>query len=497
MACACRTDTNVFCRQHYEQHLSSRDDHIAIGVDNTIMSELGRANTVQLVEMTSNLVRYKESLSSQLSKLNNLRSFLTSRIETQLDSEISKLTFTLKDVQSALNSFLLNGPESTQILSTAISNYRQGNLRGVINSYVEVQPDKEHSIAKRLSEELISKAYLARDNQELVNQASNLVRLPGTVRIEPINTFTNIPSRRDLNISKLTDLQGHNEPINASAFFKDNCHIATGGFDNKIRIWSIYTSSVKKTIPVNVGVVNSLAISPDSERLVIAGDDRTVRVWNISNNYEEAVLFGHTAKVNSVLVSHDNRYIISAAAYPDCSIKIWNLRNKNLEKTLSGHTEEVCYLAQSFDNRFILSASRPYDVTVKVWSVAQGEHLGLLRGHTNTITSLSCGKIRNIAASGSVDGTVRLWSIGDNTELCSIKPELGSILSVSIFNSDTLIACAGRDENIIIWSLITGQQQFKLNWGLSKVSTMSISENNQFIVTGGMNEKVNLWSLRV
>jgi WD40 repeat protein len=501
IACACRTDTNVFCRHHYEQHLSSRDDHLAIGLNNMIMSELGRPNTVQLVEMTSDLVRYRESLNFQLTKLNSLRSFLTSRIETVVDSEVSRLTSTLRDVQSTLNSFLLSGPDSTQVLTTAIHNYRQQSLRGVINSYVEVQPDKEHSIATKLSEELTSRAYLPRDSQELVYQSSNFASQPGASRIEPYsnyrNALANNPPRPDINILKLTDLIGHNQAINASAFFKDNCHIATAGCDCIIKIWSIYTSSVKQTIPVNVGVVNSLAISTDNERLIIGGDDRTVRVWNMSNKNEEAVLFGHTAKVNAVLVSNDNRYIISAGAYPDCSVKIWNMRSKKLEKTLNGHTEEVCYIAQSFDNRYILSASKPYDVTIKVWSVARGEQLGLLRGHTNTITSLACGKIRNITVSGSVDGTLRLWNIENYSELYNIRPEVGSILSVSIFNLDTFIACAGRDENLVIWSLISNEQRFRLNWGLSRVSTMSISENNQFMITGGMNEKVNLWSLRV
>ncbi len=64
-----------------------------------------------------------------------------------------------------------------------------------------------------------------------------------------------------------------------------------------------------------------MAFSPDSQTLASGSWDQTIKLWNLANGQELRTLSGHTNAVPSVAFSHDGHTLASGS--DDETIKIW------------------------------------------------------------------------------------------------------------------------------------------------------------------------------
>ncbi|NMF65714.1 trypsin-like peptidase domain-containing protein [Brasilonema octagenarum] len=113
--------------------------------------------------------------------------------------------------------------------------------------------------------------------------------------------------------------------------------------------------------------VNSVAISPDGRTLASGSWDDTIKIWNLATGQLIRTLAGHSYSVNSVAISADGRTLASGSF--DKTIKIWNLATGQLIRTLGGHSEWVRSVAISPDGRTLVSGSG--DKTIKIWRLSE------------------------------------------------------------------------------------------------------------------------------
>jgi WD40 repeat protein len=102
-------------------------------------------------------------------------------------------------------------------------------------------------------------------------------------------------------------LTGH-RLVNAMGFSPDGTLLATGGSDQKTRIWETATGRELGTLEGHGQRVTAVSFSPDGRRLATGSEDRTVKLWDVASRQELLTLL-HPEAVESVAFSPDGRLL--------------------------------------------------------------------------------------------------------------------------------------------------------------------------------------------
>ena len=113
-------------------------------------------------------------------------------------------------------------------------------------------------------------------------------------------------------------LPGHASDVRAIAFSPDGKILASGSFDDTIKLWDVTTWQTIATLKTHK--VHSIAFSPDGKRLASGGRDKTIKIWDVATRQELCTLTT-PAEVNFVAFSLDNRVL--AAAANDNKVRLW------------------------------------------------------------------------------------------------------------------------------------------------------------------------------
>jgi WD40 repeat protein len=80
---------------------------------------------------------------------------------------------------------------------------------------------------------------------------------------------------------ELFELKGHKGQVWAVAVSPDGESIATGSWDETVRLWDLHSGRERATFRWPIGRVYSLAFAPDGLRLAAGGDRGSVVVWDL------------------------------------------------------------------------------------------------------------------------------------------------------------------------------------------------------------------------
>ena len=84
--------------------------------------------------------------------------------------------------------------------------------------------------------------------------------------------------RRD---AHLQTLEGHRGSVYSVVFSPDGSLLASGSWNNTIRLWDAETGAHLQTLEGHRGSVNSVVFSPDGSLLASGSRDNTIRLWEI------------------------------------------------------------------------------------------------------------------------------------------------------------------------------------------------------------------------
>ena len=283
--------------------------------------------------------------------------------------------------------------------------------------------------------------------------------------------------------------------------------VGTGKLVRQLGRWSSSHSSM----------VHSVAFSPISSNLSYQGEsgksagvadlnrgilasgswDNTIKLWDINTGKEIRTLTGHANWVNSVAFSPDGKFLASGSA--DCTIKLWQVQTGIEIQTFTGHSDPVSSVAysprtpttNSQERQLVASGSNDY--TIKLWQIYTGRNIYTLTGHSFFVNCIAFSKNGEILASGSGDNTIKLWHVNTGREIHTLIGHSDSVWSVAFSQDGQFLASGSWDNTIKLWHIHSGREISTLTGHSNYVRCVAFSLDGQTLVSGSDDDTIKIW----
>ncbi|MGV3660840.1 MAG: c-type cytochrome domain-containing protein [Prosthecobacter sp.] len=221
----------------------------------------------------------------------------------------------------------------------------------------------------------------------------------------------------------LQSFEGHLDAAYALAVSPDGKMIATGAYDQKIRLWDTMTGKELALLKGHNGAVNGLSFRPDGAVLASASADRTVKLWAIPSGQRLETLSQPTKEQASVVFSADGKQLFAGGV--DNRIRLWNISAAAKEGTNTivtsrfAHEGGILNLALSGDGKLL--ASTATDKSLKIWNTADLTEKVLLEKQPDWSSALAFTDKSQLVA-GRVDGSLTLYEAATGKTVMAPKP---------------------------------------------------------------------------
>ena len=206
-------------------------------------------------------------------------------------------------------------------------------------------------------------------------------------------------------------LEGHKKWVHSISISQNREFIASVAFEDDMRIWSVDTGRVIRTMNLSTKEateVSVLSFSSDSKWLATADLEGRVQLWDTMSN----------KKIHSFKIQHGRSYCLTfspdgrllAAGDDAAEVTVWELSTGKRVHTLIGNNQTIIKsISFSADNRLI--AAGDTHGAIFVWEMLSGRKICTAKGHRATITCISFSQDYKALITGSSDNTALVWNV--------------------------------------------------------------------------------------
>lgn len=228
----------------------------------------------------------------------------------------------------------------------------------------------------------------------------------------------------------LSATAAHADSLYAVAISPDGKTLATGSYDQKIKLFDISDPSVPKelrTLTGHNGAVYALAFRAGGKVLASASGDRTVKLWDVATGARLDTFSQPLKEQYALAFSGDGKVLLAGGA--DNRIRRWKISDTAAEGTnpmqdaIFAHDGAIIRLALSHDGKIIFSSAD--DRTLKSWSAEKIEPKTVFEAQPDWTTGLALSPDGRALLAGRLDGSFTVYEAATGKVL---KPELSALV---------------------------------------------------------------------
>ena len=280
---------------------------------------------------------------------------------------------------------------------------------------------------------------------------------------------------------------GHSAAVNAISVSPDGNLIASGGSDNTVKIWSVTTGILVRSLEGSSNQVTSVSFSPNGQIVAAGNADGNVYCWRVSDGALLRIFRGH-GYAYAVAVAPNNNFV---AATSGNRIYLWRLSDGALVRIFHGATDTIFTLSFSPNGEMIAAGAG--DRNIRIWRVSNGTLLQTLTGHTGAVNAVAFSPNGSLIASGSTDRTIRFWNVSNGAQIRSLTGHTSAVRSLSFSNIGDILVSGSDDRSVRIWRVSNGSPIATTQGHSDSVLTVAAAPNGQWVVSGSRDRTIRLW----
>ena len=215
--------------------------------------------------------------------------------------------------------------------------------------------------------------------------------------------------------SLIRTLQGHRDAIYAAELSPDGKLLATGSYDQKVKLWNVETGAEVRTLHGHNDAVYDVTFHPSGQILASASGDRTVKLWNVATGERLDTLNQPEKEQYAVAFSLDGKRIVAGGV--DKRIRIWDITAGGKEGTNPiafsryAHEGGILKLVFSPDGKLLVSSSE--DRRIKLWETQSFTQLKVLETQPDWPQALAISPDNSTLLVGRLDGSLQSYPIAN------------------------------------------------------------------------------------
>ena len=252
----------------------------------------------------------------------------------------------------------------------------------------------------------------------------------------------------------LHTLEGHDGGVTSVAFAPDGSTLASGSWDDTIKLWDARSGELLRTLKEHDSHVESVAFAPDGSTLASGSSDKTIKLWDAHSGTLLQTLEGHTGSVRKVAFAPNGNALTSESF--DGTIRLWDARSGELLHTLDLQNLDLRSSIASVvapDGNILVSSHWDKSETIKFWNIRSGELIQTLEGHTNAVFSIALAPYSNTLASGSLDLTIKLWDARSGELIQTLEGHTNAVFSIAFTYDGRTLASVSFDHTVKLWRI--------------------------------------------
>lgn len=215
--------------------------------------------------------------------------------------------------------------------------------------------------------------------------------------------------------SPIRTIQGHRDAIYTAELSPDGKLLATGSYDQKVKLWNVETGAEVRTLHGHNDAVYDVAFHPNGQILASASGDRTVKLWNVSTGERLDTLNQPEKEQYAVAFSLDGKRIVAGGV--DKRIRVWDITAGGKEGTNPiafaryAHEGGILKLVFSPDGKMLVSSAE--DRRIKLWETQSFTQLKVLESQPDWPQALAISPDSSTLLVGRLDGSLQSYPIAN------------------------------------------------------------------------------------